>query len=74
VSRAHVAWGLSAAVLVTGLFTAALAAENRARGAELDRRERWCETQARRNEMQAAENRRREWALLQGAGRDGVAP
>jgi hypothetical protein len=50
--------------LVVGLFTAALAAGNRARGHELDRLERWCEAQARRNELVRLANLRREWRLL----------
>ncbi len=55
---------LCAATLVAGVFTAALAAENRARGDALDRLERWCETQARQNELARVANQRLEGELL----------
>jgi hypothetical protein len=55
---------LGGVALVVGVLTAALSTRNRARGDELDRLERWCETQERRNELQRVENRRAEWRLL----------
>jgi hypothetical protein len=67
VKRARIAWGASLLLLATGIATAALSAENRARGNELDRLERWCEAQARRNELAHLANERAEWELL-GAG------
>ena len=57
-------WLVCALALVAGLWTAALAADNRARGDQLDRLERWCEAQTRRNELQRVSNQRLEWALL----------
>ncbi|MSR62563.1 MAG: hypothetical protein EXS08_08985 [Planctomycetes bacterium] len=62
--RAHVGWILCAALLFGGMFTAALSSANRARGNELDRLERWCEAQARRNELTRTANQCREWQLL----------
>ena len=62
--RALLGWSLCAAALLVGVRTAALAARNRARGDELDRVERWCEAQARRNELQRVANERAEWELL----------
>lgn len=62
--RAHVGWALCGAVLVSGILIAAQSSANRARGNELDRLERWCEAQARRNELARTENQRREWQLL----------
>lgn len=62
--RAWLGWSAGVAVLVVGLLTAGLAAENRARGDELDRLQRWCEAQARRNELARVELQRREAALL----------
>ncbi len=55
---------LCALALVAGVFSAALAAENRARGDALDRLERWCEAQSRRNELLRVRNQRREGELL----------
>ena len=66
--RARLAWVASLLVLAAGIATAALSADNRARGQELDRLERWCEAQARRNELAHLANERAEWALL-GASR-----
>ena len=63
-TRALLGWCLCAAALLVGVRTAALAAENRARGDALDRLERWCEAQARRNELQRVANERAEWVLL----------
>ncbi|HEX6882129.1 MAG TPA: hypothetical protein VF530_02050 [Planctomycetota bacterium] len=62
--RAWLGWGAGVAVLVVGILTAGLAAENRARGDELDRLQRWCEAQARRNELARLALQRREAALL----------
>lgn len=63
-SRAFLGWCLCVLALSTGLYTAALAVENRARGADLDRLERWCETQSRKNELARVANQRQEWRLL----------
>lgn len=74
------AWGLCVAVLLTGVWTARLCSENRARGDELDQRQRWCEAQARRNELARLANQRREWDLLgeqlegRGAATGGLRP
>jgi len=64
VRRGLAGWLLCATALLVGLSTAALAAENRARGAELDRLQRWCEAQQRSNELLRVENAQREWCLL----------
>ena len=58
------AWALCALVLLTGVWAARLSSENRARGDELDQRQRWCEAQARRNELARLANQRREWDLF----------
>lgn len=58
------AWGLCVLVLLAGVWTARLSSANRARGDELDQRQRWCEAQARRNELARLANQRREWDLL----------
>lgn len=62
--RSLATWLVCGCTLGLGLLTAALSAENRARGNELDELERWCETQSRQNELARVENTRREWALL----------
>ena len=62
--RTRIAWGVSLVALGVGLLTASQAALNRARGDELDRRERWCEAQSRRNDLARVANERAEWALL----------
>ncbi len=64
--RGLLGWSLCALALVVGVFSAALATENRARGDALDRLERWCEAQARRNELARVHNQRREGELLHG--------
>jgi len=64
VKRAWLGWGASVAVLLVGILTAGLAAENRARGDELDRQQRWCEAQARRNELARLALQQHEAALL----------
>ena len=66
-TRALAGWCLCALVLASGVLTAAWAAENRARGDELDRLERWCEAQSRRNDLRRVANQRQEWCLLTGA-------
>jgi hypothetical protein len=63
VRRAALGLTLAAASLATGITVAALCARNRARGDELDRLERWCEAQSRRNDLARAENQRQEWRL-----------
>jgi hypothetical protein len=76
-SRVFCSWLACFAVIGLGLSTAVLSASNRARGSELDRLERWCETRTRQNELLRVENARREWLLL-GAAQEGpdaeVAP
>jgi hypothetical protein len=62
--RGLVAWIACGLAFGAGLLTAALAVENRARGDELDRAERWCEAQSRQNELQRVANQRAEWQLL----------
>jgi len=64
VKRATLTWGLAALALLLGVATAVRSAHNRARGDELDRLERWCEAQSRRNELQRVANEAAEWALL----------
>lgn len=64
--RALLGWTLCAIALLAGVFAAALAAENRARGNELDRLERWCEAQVRKNELARVANQREEGRLLHG--------
>jgi hypothetical protein len=66
VRRSLAGWCLCALALATGVLTAGLAAANRARGDELDRLERWCEAQSRRNELARVANQRQEWRLLSG--------
>ncbi len=62
--RALLGWGLAVLALALGLSTAFLVAENRARGRRLDELQRWCEAEARTNELLRAENAREEWKLL----------
>jgi hypothetical protein len=64
--RAILAVLCCASALVVGVSTACLAAKNRARAAELDRRQHVCETYARQNELLRAVNDEDEWRLLQG--------
>ena len=66
--RALFGWISCALAFAVGVLTAAEAAENRARGDELDRHERWCEAQSRKNELLRVENQRLEWELLSGRG------
>ena len=63
--RNRVGWSAAVAALVAGVATAGLAAENRARGDELDRLQRWCEAQARRNDLARVANQRRERLVLE---------
>lgn len=78
--RQLVSWSLCAAALLLGVLTAAQSAANRARGDQLDRLERWCEAQARRNELARAANQHQEWRLLgpedapRAASAEGLAP
>jgi len=69
VTRAVLAVALCAATLAVGLATAVLASRNRARGGEVDRRQRRCEALSRQLELQRAGNAREEWLLLHGAER-----
>jgi len=64
VRRALASWCLCALALVVGVLTAALAADNRERGDDLDQLERWCEAQSRQNELVRVQNAEREWCLL----------
>lgn len=52
--------------LTLGFLTACRAAKNRARGAELNADQRWCETISRQNALLRREVIEREWALLEG--------
>ena len=70
--RGLLGWAACVLAFAGGVLTAALAAENRARGDELDRYERWCEAQSRRNELRRVENQRLEWQLLSGGCTDGA--
>jgi hypothetical protein len=63
VIRVALALFLCAAVLASGLATACLAAENRARAAALDRAQRAYEVGARQNARLRAEILRLEWEL-----------
>lgn len=56
----------AAGSLVLGAVTACLTAINRARGADLDERQHWCETSLRRNELIEQQNAVDEWRLLYG--------
>lgn len=62
--RGLLGWLACMLAFAAGVLTAALAAENRARGDELDRHERWCEAQSRQNDLQRVENERLEWQLV----------
>jgi hypothetical protein len=64
VTRALCSASLCAGALVAGLATVWLCARNRARGAELDSVQRWCEIFARQNEALRSEIRAAEWELL----------
>ena len=64
--RAQLGWLLCALALASGVLTAVIASKNRARGDELDRLERWCEAQTRRNELARVANEHAEWELLSG--------
>ncbi len=58
-----------------GLVTVLLAARNRARGAELDAQQRWCEIFSRQNEALRAANAGEEWRLVSGeAAEHGAEP
>ena len=52
--------------LALGVATAILASTNRARGGDLHRRQRRCETVQRQNELRHAGIERGEWLLLHG--------
>jgi hypothetical protein len=52
--------------LAIGIAAAFLSSANRARGADLDRRQLWCETRVRQNDLLDATNGREEWLLLYG--------
>lgn len=63
-NKGPLGWSLCGAVLLVGVVTAVSSSSNRARGDELDRLQRWCEAQSRRNELLRLDNQRREWKLL----------
>ena len=65
-TRALLSVFVCACALVAGLLTAFIAARNRARGTDLDRRQHWCETFARQNDLQRAIIEREEWLLIHG--------
>jgi hypothetical protein len=62
--RAALSTLLCLCAFTVGLLTVVLAARNRARGAELDSRQRWCEIFSRQNETLRAENAAEEWRLI----------
>jgi hypothetical protein len=62
--RATLSTLLCLCAFAVGLLTVALAARNRARGAELDSRQRWCEIFSRQNEALRAESAAEEWRLV----------
>ena len=62
--RAVLSLLLCSLALGVGLYTAFLASKNRALGAELDGRQRWCETFERQNALLQAEVEREEFRLL----------
>jgi len=66
VTRAALAVALCMVTLAVGLATAVLASRNRARGGDIDRRQRRCETLSRQLELRRADNAREEWLLLGG--------
>ena len=53
-----------------GLWTVYLSAKNRARAADLDSFQRWCEIFGRQSEAMRAENRSGEWQLLSSVTED----
>ena len=63
-TRAILSVSLCLVVLGLGFYTACYAAENRARSAQLDARQRWCETYSRQNKLLQSEVLRLEWQLL----------
>ena len=62
--RVVLATAFSIGALAVGIYTACLAARNRARGHDLDQRQHWCETLAGANELLQVENKGGEWRLL----------
>ncbi len=62
--RAALSTLLCLCAFAIGLLTVILAARNRARGAELDSRQRWCEIFSRQNEALRAQNTAEEWRLI----------
>jgi hypothetical protein len=62
-NRVLLSVGLSLVALGVGFFTACRVAKNRARAAELDARERWCETFSRQNELLQEEVLEGEWRV-----------
>ncbi len=65
-TRAVVSVVLCIVAVAIGVVTAVTSARNRATGADLDRRQHWCETLERQNQLQRASNGREEWLLLYG--------
>jgi len=65
-SRPFLSVVLCAAAGGVGLSTVCLASKNRARGAELDDVQRWCEIFSRQNEALRLRIEDEEWRLLQG--------
>lgn len=62
--RTALSLGLCCASLGVGIATVCLTARNRARAAELDERQRWCEAVMRQNALRVDEIEQREWRLL----------
>ena len=65
-TRAILSVALCICAVAIGVFTAVTSANNRARGAELDRRQHRCEVLERQNDLGRALNGRAEWQLLYG--------
>jgi len=63
---------LTAGTLGLGVYTTFESASNRERGDRLDKAQRWCEAQSRRNELLRARNARLEWLLI--SGEEGAWP
>lgn len=71
--RALLSTVLCLCALAIGMLAIVLAARNRARGAELDSKQRWCEIFSRQNEALRALNTSEEWQLVSGSAPEGPA-
>ena len=64
--RTALSLGLCCASLGVGIATVCMTSRNRARAAELDESQRWCEAVMRQNELLLNEIEESEWRLLTG--------